>query len=382
MAAQVRYCFITEWLDPNSGVLWKHQLFYYPQSKEVEMNDVKNRRVFLKRTIYEQIKEEQLYLGASVNVFGRRLTITEFGDEYTRKKFESKSERTLAMVKPDAFKNLGKIVYAIQQAGFSINNMRVCKLSKEEAEEFYDVHRGKPFYNNLTNFMSSGRICALELVAPDAIRKWRALIGPTDSNQARAEAPETLRAYFGTDKTYNACHGSDAPDTAAYESNFFFGPGRLPGRCDLGRGTTLCVIKPHLVADRAAGLVIDLIQESFSVLAAQLFTLDPAASAEFYEVYKGVLPAGEFNVMVEELISGPCIAIEVADRDGSPCVESFRELVGPSDPELGRVLRPQSLRAKFGVSKIRNGVHCTDLPEDGELEVQYFFSILALSKMQ
>mgnify|MGYP001807494616 CR=1 FL=1 len=98
--------------------------------------------------------------------------------------------------------------------------------------------------------------------------------------QARAEAPGSLRAQFGTDKTFNACHGSDAPDTAAEECNFWFGPGRYPGKCDLAAGTTLCLVKPHLVADGAAGLVIDLIQESFEVTAGGLYNLDRNAAAE------------------------------------------------------------------------------------------------------
>jgi nucleoside-diphosphate kinase len=92
---------------------------------------------------------------------------------------------------------------------------------------------------------------------------------------------------------------------------------------------------------------------------------------------QGVLAAGEFNAIVDDLTSGPCIAVEVADRDGSNAVEPFRQLAGPIDPELARVLRPDSLRAKFGLNKVRNGVHCTDLEEDGQLEVQYFFTILA-----
>lgn len=145
----------------------------------------------------------------------------------------------------------------------------------------------------------------------------------------------------------------------------------------MGRATTLCVVKPHLVAEGAAGLVVDLVQEQYEVTAGQLFALDRASAAEFYEVYKGVLAAGEFNAMVEELTSGPCLALEVADRDGADSVEPFRQLAGPMDPELGRVLRPESLRARFGLDKVRNGVHCTDLAEDGALEVQYFFTIVS-----
>ena len=147
------------------------------------------------------------------------------------------------------------------------------------------------------------------------------------------------------------------------------------GKCDLGRGTTLGIIKPHAVADGVAGLVLDIVSENFGISALRMCTMDKAAAAEFYEVYKGVLAIGEFTALVDELTSGPCLAFEVADRDGpSDSVdESFRELCGPMDPELARVLRPKSIRAQIGLNKIRNGVHCTDLAEDGQLEVGYWF---------
>jgi nucleoside-diphosphate kinase len=251
----------------------------------------------------------------------------------------------------------------------------MCRLSKPEAEHFYAVHRGKPFFSKLVDFMTSGRLVAMELVAPDAIQKWRDLIGPTDSAAARMHAPRSLRALFGTDNTLNACHGSDAVETAAAELAFFFG-GKEVGRCVVGRGTTLGVIKPHLVTHGVAGLVLDVVQDQFDITALQQFKLDKAAAAEFLEVYKGVVAPGEFHAMVEELTSGPCIALEVADRDGADPVEAFRELCGPMDPEISRALRPQSIRAQFGLSRVRNGIHCTDLPEDGELEVGFFFEIL------
>lgn len=279
------------------------------------------------------------------------------------------------MVKPDAFPHLGKILNAIYESGFRVNNMRACHLSLQEAEEFYAVHAGKPFYEKLTKFMSSGRICALELVAPGAITKWRSLIGPTDSNKARTEAPNSIRAHFGTDGSFNAVHGSDAPDTAAAEISFFFSNPSL-GKCDVSRGTTLGVIKPHAVGDGVAGLILDVISERFEVTALRQLAFDRASGSEFLEVYKGVLAMGEFAASVDEIIAGPCIAVELRSKDNSDSVESFRQLCGPMDSELARVLRPASLRAKFGLNKIRNAIHCTDLPEDGGLEVEYVFSIL------
>lgn len=111
------------------------------------------------------------------------------------------------------------------------------------------------------------------------------------------------------------------------------------------------------------------------------FTLAKPEADEFLEVYKGVVPPGEWEAAVEELSAGPCLAVELAAAGGggstAEAVEALRELCGPADPELARVLRPDSLRAQFGVSRVRNAIHCTDLPEDGALESGYFFGILA-----
>lgn len=103
----------------------------------------------------------------------------------------------------------------------------------------------------------------------------------------------------------------------------------------------------------------------------KMFYLDRPSAEEFFEVYKGVLP--EFVPMVEHMITGPCIAMEVRQEN---VVKSLRELVGPHDPEIAKHLRPNTIRAKFGLDRVRNAVHCTDLPEDGVLECEYFFSIL------
>lgn len=101
------------------------------------------------------------------------------------------------------------------------------------------------------------------LVYTGAIASWRALIGPTDSNKARVEAPQSLRAQFGTDGSQNACHGSDAPETAAAELGFFFEqPG--VGKCDLGVNTTLCLVKPHAVKAGLTGQIIAKLQQACS----------------------------------------------------------------------------------------------------------------------
>lgn len=130
-------------------------------------------------------------------------------------------ERTFAIIKPDAVNNgvIGRILARVEQEGFRIVAMRLQHLSKREAEGFYAVHSEKPFFGGLTDFMSSGPCVLLCLEAPDAIKKWRTLMGAT--NPANAEAG-TMRKEFGVSIDNNATHGSDAPETAAFELGYFF----------------------------------------------------------------------------------------------------------------------------------------------------------------
>jgi nucleoside-diphosphate kinase len=130
-------------------------------------------------------------------------------------------ERTFAIIKPDAVadRKAGQILARVEGAGFTVRAMRLQHLTKKEAEGFYAVHRERPFFGGLTDFMSSGPCILLALEAPDAIKAWRTTMGATDP--AKAEAG-TLRKDFGTSIERNATHGSDAPETAAFELGYFF----------------------------------------------------------------------------------------------------------------------------------------------------------------
>jgi nucleoside-diphosphate kinase len=130
-------------------------------------------------------------------------------------------QTTFAIIKPDAVKAgyTGKILQRIEEAGFRIRALQLRSLSQRDAEGFYAVHRERPFFASLTAFMSSGPVVVLALEAPDAIKKWRTLMGATDP--AKADAG-TLRKDFGASIENNATHGSDAPETAAFELGYFF----------------------------------------------------------------------------------------------------------------------------------------------------------------
>jgi len=130
-------------------------------------------------------------------------------------------ERTLAIIKPDAVEQrlTGKIIGRIEQAGLRIRAIRLVRLTRADAEGFYAVHRQRPFFRSLTEYMSSGPAVVLALEGDDAIRTWRALMGATDPSKADAG---TIRRDYGTSIERNATHGSDAPETAAFELGYFF----------------------------------------------------------------------------------------------------------------------------------------------------------------
>ena len=135
-------------------------------------------------------------------------------------------ERTLAIVKPDAVKRglTGDILSRIHAAKFQIVAIKSVQLSRTEAEGFYVVHRERPFFKELVEFMSSGKSVAMVLEAEAAIAKWRETMGATDPAKA---APGTIRKELGTSIQFNCTHGSDAPQTAAFEIGYFFAGSEL-----------------------------------------------------------------------------------------------------------------------------------------------------------
>lgn len=138
------------------------------------------------------------------------------------------SERTFFIVKPDAFARgvAGQILAQAEQAGLRLVTARSLRLTRAQAEGFYAVHRDRPFFRALVDFMTSGPVLAGVFEAERAITRWRETMGVTDSKKA---APGTIRARFGSDIERNAVHGSDSPETARFEIGYFFADSELDG---------------------------------------------------------------------------------------------------------------------------------------------------------
>ncbi len=133
-------------------------------------------------------------------------------------------ERTLIIIKPDAVKKgaVGKILDRFIEEGFEIRALKMFRFTEDQARRFYIVHKERPFYRELVEFMTSGPVVAAVLEGEDAVRRVREIIGPTDSEEARRVAPNSIRALYGTDKGKNAIHASDSKESAEYEIPFIF----------------------------------------------------------------------------------------------------------------------------------------------------------------
>ncbi|XP_042614216.1 nucleoside diphosphate kinase 7-like isoform X2 [Cyprinus carpio] len=325
-----RFAFLAEWYDPSAALLRRYQLLYYPKDGSVEMFDMKNQRTFLRRTKFDEIHPEDLFVGNRVNIFSRQLNLVGYGDQYTANKLGSKKERTLAMIKPDAVTKVGDIIQMIYDANLIVTKAKMTKLTWKQAADFYTEHQSKSFFNNLVQFVSSGPVIAMELMGDEAVSTWRKVLGPTDSGVAQKDAANSLRGQFGTDGTKNAGHGSDSLASAARELEFFFPSttGHGPSNTAMYLDCTCCIIKPHAISEVLTGKILkSIIENGFEISALQMFNMDRVNAEEFLEVYKGVV--AEYTNMVDELCSGPCMALEIHATDAP---RTFREFCGPADP--------------------------------------------------
>ena len=323
--------------------------------------DIKNRRPFLKKTRIPTVTMDTLHMGAVVTVYSRQLKIVEYGDAHTENAFSLARQSTLCVVKPGAVHLAGKVINAAQKSGFAVARVKMASLSRDDAADLIRSSSSSSLSDpiGVAAELATGPSVGVALVGDNAVDSFKRLV-----------QTELVPALGDCVWCADSAEYADAKISAYFAK---------PASCRLSN-TSLAIVKPSAMAN--LGLVMDAVCDAgFAMTGAASFTLDRVDAVEFLEVYKGVVP--EFAAMVDELTSGAFVAMEVArsEKDGGSVsengvVEALREACGPADPEIARVLRPQSVRAKFGYDKVRNAVHCTDLPEDGELETHYFFKIL------
>ncbi|CAH2102387.1 unnamed protein product [Euphydryas editha] len=374
-----KFSFIGEWYDNQASLVRRFNVFYYPTDDTIEMYDLKNRKTFLRRVKVNGVTLDNFFIGSTLQILGRLIKIVDFACEATKTQLHKDMQITFAMIKPLPNKIAGKILTHFYEHGLKITKMKKSFLTAEDINFIYRNQTSDPSFPFLLDYLTGQQVYGLELVGKDSVSACLKILG--DKDPLKAE-PGTVRALYGTDPVRNCAHVSSSPEAALEDIEYFFPPPALRSlRLQLTAtlsNCTLCILKPHAIREGKLGAVLEAIDEGgFNVTALNMFIVENINAAEFYEVYKGIVP--EYKGMVEELSSGPCVAMEIVakDKNVNTAIE-FRKLVGPSDPEIARLLRPHTLRANFGKTKVQNAIHCSDLAEDGLLEVEYFFKILDL----
>lgn len=327
---EVRYSFVVEYFDQQGSLTRTYNLLYYVVNNTIEMYDLKSKRCFLKRCSYPSLSLSEIFVGATINVFSRTLKVVDYGDEFTRGKFMIGAGEFMIAITERGLSRCGLIISQITAKDLRVQKLRMIDLPG-------DIGRR----------LQLGNRCILVIVqGSGALEKMRGLSVQFEGAMIIIGDPRDaslLEPYLVSSKT-----------TAIMEN------------------CAVCVIKPHAITSGYHGPIIQrLVDEGFIISALGMFSLTVADAEDFLEVYNGVVP--EYKKLVEELSSGPVIALEICAAHAVP---ALRAVCGPHDPEVCHVLFPDTLRSKYGLDRTRNAVHCTDLPEDGAFESEFFFVLL------
>jgi nucleoside-diphosphate kinase len=348
-----RYAFEVTWYDNIAEITRRYLLIYFVRhssENEVEMIDIKTNKKFLKRCAYPSVKMSDLFIGSKITVFSRQLEVVAYADPFTTRALSAKQTTTLGIITSSGYKCMGKAISGAVSAGLKLKNIKMVSLNATEAADIAGSSTPE-----MASFLNDA-VIALELIGEHACKRW---------NEITSRLPGDSNMFYG----------SSNDNEARNQVSMIFGPSPIGSPTVTYDNCTLCVIKPHAVADDKMGEILDTVLDAgFEISALQSFTLDRVMSEEFLEVYKGVLP--EFRLYVDEMSSGMCIAMEIRAENA---VEIFRQFAGPHEVEIAKHIRPRTLRARYGVDKVKNAVHCTDLAEDATLECEYFFDILQRS---
>jgi len=319
------------------------------------MNDLKTRRKFLKRTkLPPTLDQNDFVKGSTIVLFSRQLKLVDYADIATRQLLQEKEERMTILVTPSLYDSIGDIVMRFESEDCVLVDMKSIHFSPsiEDVNEAIQLLPGM----ELKDLCSSSSPCvALSFRGSDSIASVRASVESSPfcngvafprAGQEKAFEELFLNKHHQTTATLKEC--------------------------------TACVIRPHIIKERKIGQVLKtILGQGFIISAIQMFRLDKETAADFLSVYKGVFP--QYVELVDEMSSGSLIALEVK-RDSNftgDIVEDFREHAGPWDHSVACELHPQTIRARFGRNNVANAIHCTDLPEDGVIECEYFFKVFA-----
>lgn len=336
---EMSYKFLVECFDTQACFTREYYLSFHLGDASIDMWDIKNSRTFLKKSLYPSLVLEDLYIGALVNINGRQLKVVEFADEFTKSHLTASKSKLIALIKQPC--DLAKIFDGLAYSNITVSALMSTKLSDKQLAQI-SPSGGAGF--------SGVPVVAIEILGETAEQAVTSVVPSPDSlllldSSARKLIFESLEVM---------------PSGSALDANISNG------------NSTVCVIKPHCVLQGRTGAIIGCLKQAgLEVNAIQQFSLERQAATEWLDVYRDVYP--EYNATIAHFCAGPSIVLKLS---GDDAFSKLRALCGPIDPVIAAQVAPGSLRATFGVNKVQNGVHCTDLVEDVVLETQFFFKTI------
>lgn len=339
------YLFVVEYFDPLPRLKKQFLLKLFLDGMQIEMVDLKSKKMFLKKSpCPPHITKEDFFIGGKVLLYARDLEIVDYGDLKTRDRLQHQMQQSVVVLPQEMHGIWGEIVDAlITKGNMGIVRMKSVLVPQDVADRVCAALK-----------LNSRRSAALENTC------LVILVQGEDGLHRASDICSSFQCEFISKS------GLETSDLV----EMLLG-GRLLSSVTLD-SSTCCIIKPHAMKAKLTGTIMNsIISQGYEISAVSSLYFDRTSAEEFLEVYKGVVP--EYPDHVSELAGGMSVALEVRAEDA---VGTFRQSAGPWDVEMAKVLRPDSLRGKYGIDRVRNVVHCTDLPADAVGECEYCFKIM------
>lgn len=339
------YLFVAEWFDPRPMLKKQYVLKYFVETHSCEMFDIKNNRLFLKKSpLQSNIGKSDMTVGSRVLIYGREIDIIDYGDKTTKTKLEVDMESALLILPNFLINHWGAYLNKFNEEGLIIKKIKTVYLNDNI------INKLSLILQKDCTIIANNLSVVVNIAGPGGSLKLIGIINDLNINN------EVVYASSSQD----ALNVIDAISTEASTVTL--------DNC------TCCVVKPHSIKSGDFGKILDQItSQGYEISAMESLQFDTTTAEEFLEIYRDVIP--DYSDHIIQLCSGVSIAIELRAQDA---VTTFRETCGPWDIQIAKELRPQTLRAKFGIDNIRSGVYCTDLPTDGSIDCEYCFKVMAV----
>lgn len=339
------YLFVAEWFDPLPMLKKQYVLKYFVETHSCEMFDLKNNRLFLKKSpLQSNISKSDMSVGSRVLIYGREVDIVDYGDKTTKAKLEVDMESALLIIPYSLVSNWGAYINKFNEEGLIIKKIKTVFLDNNSVLTLSSILQQD------CSLLMNGLSVVVNIAGPGGSRKLNEIVN-------------NLNITSQVICARSAQEATNVVDAVSQESSTV-----TLDNC------TCCIIKPHSVKSGDFGKILDQItSQGYEISAMESVYFDTTTAEEFLEIYRDVIP--DYSDHIIQLSSGISIAIELRAQDA---VTTFRETCGPWDIQMAKELRPQTLRAKFGIDNIRSGVYCTDLPTDGSIDCEYCFKIMAV----